>query len=331
MLVGENPAVGSEHARLHRLAMAKLDWLVVRDVVEIESASFWLDGPEIETGELETARIPTEVFLLPAASHVEKDGSFTNTQRLLQWHFKAVEPPGDCRSDLRFYNRASADPKGKPWSERKRYVWWDGRKRKWTGVDVPDFDEEKRPDYRPPDDAQGPAAIAGNHPFIMQADGRGWLYAPHGLVDGPLPAHFEPDESPVENRFYGWRASPARQQFERPENPANPPGEGAYPFVATTYRLTEHHTAGGMSRSVPYLSELQPEMFVEVDPELARLRGLEHGGWSTVVTARAAIEARVLVTERMKPLTVQGRRVHQVGVPYHWGSKGLTTGDAAND
>jgi formate dehydrogenase major subunit len=249
-----------------------------------------------------------------------------------QEHYTASEWAWAWPANRRLlYNRASADPNGKPWSERKRYVWWDGRRRSWTGVDVPDFDEKKRPDYRPPEDAEGPEGIAGHHPFIMQADGRGWLYAPHGLVDGPLPAHYEPDESPFTNRLYAWRASPARQQFVRPENPANPPGSATYPFVATTYRLTEHHTAGGMTRSVPYLAELQPEMFVEVHPELATLRGLEHGGWATIVTARSAIEARVLVTERMKPLTVHGKRVHQVGLPYHWGTKGLTRGDTAND
>jgi formate dehydrogenase major subunit len=448
IVVGENPAVGSAHAKLHRLAMAKLDWLVVRDLVDIETSSFWLDGPEIETGELKTEQIATEVFFLPAASHVEKEGSFTNTQRLLQWHHKAVDPAKDCRSDLWFYyhlgriireklkesteerdkpiqqltwsypvageqsepsaeavlaeingwnekheplssykelnddgsticgcwiycgvradgvnqaarkkpyweqddytalewawawpanrrllyNRASADPDGKPWSERKRYVWWDEPTAKWTGIDVPDFDEAKRPDYVPPAGAEGPEAIAGNHPFIMQADGRGWLYVPHGLVDGPLPAHYEPEESPLRNWFYPQRSNPARERYDRPENPANPPGQdGRYPFIVTTYRLTEHHTAGGMSRSVPYLAELQPEMFVEVHPELAELRRLDHGGWATVVTTRTAIEARVMVTERVKPLVHAGRRVHQVGLPYHWGSKGLVTGDSAND
>jgi formate dehydrogenase major subunit len=86
-----------------------------------------------------------------------------------------------------------------------------------------------------------------------------------------------------------------------------------------------------MSRTVPYLAELQPEMFVEVNPELAGLRGLQHGGWATVVTARSAIEARVMVTDRVRSLTVEGRRVHQVGLPYHWGSKGLVRGDSAND
>jgi formate dehydrogenase major subunit len=101
--------------------------------------------------------------------------------------------------------------------------------------------------------------------------------------------------------------------------------------VFTTYRLTEHHTAGGMSRSLPYLAELQPAFFCEVSPELARERGLEHGGWATIVTARSAVEARVMVTDRMRTIEVQGRRVHQIGLPYHWGSRGITTGDSAND
>ena len=123
-LFGQNPAVGSSNSRLQRLALAGLDWLVVRDLVEIESATFWLDGPEIETGELVTADVGTEVFFLPAAAHTEKDGTFTNTQRLLQWHHKAVEPPGDCRSDLWFTYHlgrlirqklaASTDPRDRP-------------------------------------------------------------------------------------------------------------------------------------------------------------------------------------------------------------------------
>jgi formate dehydrogenase major subunit len=451
MVVGENPAVGSANGRAQRLGLAKLDWLVVRDFVEIETAAFWHDGPEIESGELKTEEIATEVFFLPAATHLEKDGSFTNTQRLLQWHHKAVEPKEDCRSDLWFYyhlgriireklkesqdprdlpvldltwqyptsgeneepsaeavlaeisgwdhtgqalagykllkadgttscgcwiycgsfaedvnqtarrrphweqspaalewgwawpmnrrllyNRASANPDGEPWSERKRHVWWDAKQKKWTGNDTPDFDEEKKPDYVPPDDATGPDAIRGDHPFIMQSDGMGWIYVPQGLVDGPLPTHYEPHESPFENPLYRQRANPRRQQNkDLPEDPYNPvadePGAELYPFVATTYRLTEHHTAGGMTRFVPYLAELQPQMFVEVHPDLARERGLEHGGWATVTTARSSIEARVMVTERVRPVTVNGTVHHQVGLPYHWGNRGLTAGGAAND
>jgi formate dehydrogenase major subunit len=102
LLFGENPAVGSANSRLHRLALAHLDWLVVRDLTMIESATFWRDGPEVESGELVPEDIATEVFFLPAAAHVEKDGTFTNTQRLLQWHAKAVEPAADTRSDLWF-------------------------------------------------------------------------------------------------------------------------------------------------------------------------------------------------------------------------------------
>jgi formate dehydrogenase major subunit len=450
IVVGENPAVGSANSGLHRKAMAQLDWLVVRDLVEIETAAFWYDSPEVRRGELRTQDIGTEVFFLPAAAHTEKDGSFTNTQRLLQWHHKAVEPEGDCRSELWFYyhlgriireklagseaerdrpvlelqwqyptsgeheepsaeavlreingtgpdggalsayteladdgstacgcwiycgcfagetnqparrkpgseqswvapewgwawpanrriiyNRASADPEGKPWSERKRYVWWDEDEGRWTGEDVPDFQPDKRPDYVPPDGAEAQDAIKGDHPFIMQADGRGWLFVPAGLVDGPLPTHYEPHESPFRNRLYDQRANPARQIFDRAGNRSQPsdgePGADRYPYVMTTYRLTEHHTAGGMSRFVPYLSELQPEMFCEVSPELAAERSLVNGGWATVATERAAIEARVLVTDRMRPLQVNGRPVHQVGLPYHWGSRGLARGGSAND
>ena len=184
------------------------------------------------------------------------------------------------------------------------------------------------PDYEPPEGAQGPAALRGDEPFTMQADGKAWLYAPAGLVDGPLPTHYEPHESPFANPLYAAQQSnPARQRIGRRENPYNPthgePGAEVFPYVATTYRLTEHHTAGGMSRWLPHLAELQPEMFCEVSPALARERGLEHGGWMTIVTTRTAIEARVMVTDRMTPLTGRARReVHQVGLPYHWGSRG---------
>jgi formate dehydrogenase major subunit len=451
IVAGENPAVGSANGRLQRRALATAKWLVVRDLVEVETASFWYDSPEIRDGELQTGVIGTEVFFLPAASHVEKEGSFTNTQRLLQWRRKAVEPEGDCRSDLWFYfhlgrivreklaararsddrdrpvldlawdypvsgaiqepsaeavlreingwgpdgaldaytqladdgstacgcwiycgcyagesnqadrrksrheqswvapewgwawpanrrilyNRASADPDGQPWSERKRYIWWDAEAAKWTGEDVPDFQVDKDPGYVPPDGAKAEDQISGSHPFIMQADGRGWLFAPAGVVDGPLPTHYEPHESPFANPLYGQRANPTRQQFPRSLNRYQPsdgePGAGEFPYVCTTYRLTEHHTTGAMSRSLPYLAELQPEMFCEVGPELAAERGLVHGGWAVITTRRAAIEARVMVSERMRPLTMQGRLVHQVGLPYHWGSHGTTNGDSAND
>ncbi|MGH3263850.1 MAG: molybdopterin dinucleotide binding domain-containing protein, partial [Trebonia sp.] len=233
------------------------------------------------------------------------------------------------------YNRASADPEGKPWSERKAYVWWDEEQGSWTGHDVPDFEANKRPDYRPPEGAQAQDALAGDDPFIMQADGKAWLYVPTGLMDGPLPAHYEPQESPFSNALYAQQNNPVREVYSRKHNRYNPsgdtPGSDVFPYVFTTYRLTEHHTAGGMSRSLPYLAELQPEFFCEVSPELAAERGLEHLGWATIVTARTAIEAKVIVTERIRPLVVRGRTVHQIGLPYHWGPNGLSAGDAANE
>ena len=455
-LLGQNPAVGSSNGRMQRLAMSHLKWLVVKDLTLIELSTFWRDGPEIATGEMRTADIATEVFFMPAAAHTEKDGTFTQTQRLLQWHHKAVEPPGACRSDLHFfyhlgrllrerlassefgrdlpvqrlawdyplvegdepdpeavlqeingrhligekagqmlnsfvemkadgstsggcwiytgvyaggvnqsarrkpgsqqswvapewawawpanrrllYNRASADPEGKPWSERKAYVWWDAAAGKWTGHDVPDFPVNKAPSFRPEPGIGGPEGLAGDDPFIMQADGKGWLYAPSGLLDGPLPVHYEPVESPVRNPMHPQQSNPTRQMFARNENLTSPsppePGSDVFPYVVTTYRLTEHHTAGGMSCWSPYLAELQPEFFCEVSPELAEERKLEHLGWATIVTARTAIEARVMVTDRVTPLIVGGRTIHQVGLPYHWGVGGggsVVSGDSAND
>jgi len=449
-VVGENPAVGSANGRLQREAISKLDWMVVRDLLEIETASFWQQGPDIDSGFLKTEEIGTEVFFFPAVAHTEKSGSFTNTQRLLQWHHKAVDAAGDARSELWFYyhlgriikeklkdstdpmdaaiqalaweyptegeiaepvaeavlreingytadgtllssyeqletdgsttcgcwiycgcykdgvnqtarrkpggeqtwvapewgwawpanrrllyNRASADPAGKPWSERKKYVWWDADGGKWTGEDVPDFMATTPPDYVPEPGAKAEHALRGDDPFIMQSDGVGWLFTPNGPVDTPFPTHYEPQESPVRNALYAEQSNPTRIQLDSPENRYNPsadePGASAYPFVASTYRLTEQHTAGGMSRSNSHLNELQPEMFCEVSPALAKLRGLTNGGWATIATARSAIEARVLVTERMLPLHSEGRTIHQVGLPYHWGWAGDVTGDPAND
>jgi formate dehydrogenase major subunit len=451
-LLGQNPAVGSAHGKAQRLGMANLDWLVVRDLYMIESATFWKDGPEVATGEIVPEQCRTEVFFMPAASHVEKEGTFTQTQRLLQWREKAVNPPGDARSELWFfyhlgrmvkerlagstlprdrgiqaltwdytkpeepdepsgelvlqeisgragdrlvsgytelkddgstscgcwiysgvfkddvnqaarrrpgqeqdwvaaewgwawpldrrtlYNRASADPDGKPWSERKKYVWWDpdaGEAGEWTGYDVPDFEKTKPPSYRPPEGASGVEAIAGDDAFIMQGDGKGWLYATSGLIDGPMPTHYEPAESPVRNPLYTQQANPTRKVYDRSDNLTNPsPPEKhseVFPYVFTTSRLTEHHTAGGMSRHLAYLSELQPEMFVEVSPELAAERGLTHLGWAHIVSTRSAIEARVLVTDRLAPLRIDGRILHQIWLPYHWGGNGLVTGDSAND
>jgi formate dehydrogenase major subunit len=448
LVMGENPTVGSMHGALHRKGLRNLDWLVVRDFALTETAEFWRVAPEIDRGEVKTEDIQTEVFFFPAAAHTEKDGSFTNTQRMLQWHHKAIEPPGDCRSDLHFayhlgrrlkrlyagsaaekdraiqamtwdyggkgardepdpervlfevngftvadgkpvpgfaeladdgstacgcwiysgcyadgvnqaarrkpqgqqswiapewgwawpmnrrilYNRASADPEGRPWSERKRLVWWDAEQQRWTGHDVPDFIADRAPSYVAPRGATGLASISGTDAFIMQADGKGWIFAPSGLMDGPFPTHYEPEESPIENPLYPQQCNPARLEWHRRENPYHRAyGDTRFPYAITTYRLTEHHTAGGMSRWLSWLSELQPAMFCEVSRELAAERGLMNGGWATLTTARGEIECRVLVTDRMKPLRVRGKLLHTIGLPYHFGLVGRVRGDAANE
>ena len=421
LVMGQNPAVGSPNAKLERAALGKLKWLVVRDMVETETAAFWEESPDT---------IDTEVFFFPAASHVEKDGTFTNTQRLLQWREKAVDPPGDARSELQFmvalgrklkakathqprdaglralrweyadedagevlreihggpnvkhfgglkadgstscgcwiysgvydgenkadareprgryghgwgyawpldrrilYHRASADPDGKPWSERKALVWWDEEKREWVGHDVADFTRGKAPSYKPEQGTGGDEALAGDAPFIMHSDGMGWLWVPSGLKDGPLPTHYEPLESNVRNPLYEQQSNPEALKLERPDNPYADSPDARFPYVLTTYRLTEHHTAGGMSRTLSHLAELQPELFAEISPELAREAGVANGDVVKISTARGSIRARALVTTRMPSLQINGGLVHQVGLPYHWGNRGLVTGDVVND
>jgi formate dehydrogenase major subunit len=236
-------------------------------------------------------------------------------------------------SDRRIlYNRASAGPDGRPWSERKKLVWWDAGRKEWTGLDVADFTKTKAPDYLPYKNAEGDDALAGDKPFILHADGVGWIWAPKGLADGPLPTHYEALESPVHNPLYpDEQSNPAAMKKERPQNEYAKSPDDRFPFVMSTYRLTEHHTSGAMSRMLPHLAELQPEFFCEISPELAKERGVENGDWVTLTTARGLVEARALVTPRMRPLLVNGKNVHQVGVPYHWGYRGLVKGDSAND
>jgi formate dehydrogenase major subunit len=173
-------------------------------------------------------------------------------------------------------------------------------------------------------------AHTGSLPFIMNADGVGWLFAPSGVRDGPLPTHYEPVESPIHNALYEQQANPVAELWERPENIYHAVGDPNYPYVITTYRLTEHHTAGGMTRTVPWLAETQPAGFVELSPQLAHELGIETGGWVTVWTARGSAEARALVTPRMQPLRLDGRVVHVVGMPWHFGYTGLARGGVAN-
>ena len=334
-LFGENPAVGSANGRMQRFGLAALDWLVVRDLVMIESATFWQNGPEIETGEMRTEDIGTEVFFLPAAAHTEKNGSFTNTQRMLQWHHEAVEPAGDVRSDLWFayhlgrrireklaasademdrpvqdltwdypvegplaepsaeavlaevngwdadgkplssytqlkddgstacgcwiycgvradgvnqaarrkpgseqswvapewgwawpanrrilYNRASADPDGKPWSERKALVWWDADEGKWTGHDVADFIADRAPSYRPDADATGVAAISGDRPVHPAGRRQGLAVRPGRPGGRPAARALRAAGVPVHQPAVRPAAQPGPRDHQAPAEPA---------------------------------------------------------------------------------------------------------------
>ncbi len=458
-LFGQNPAAGSTNSRMQRKALAQLDWMVVLDLYEVESAAFWYKEAIPHVDKIDPSTIKTEVFLLPAAASTEKAGSFTNTQRVI--------PPGDARSDLWFvyhlgkrlkelyaeskeykdrglqallweyeeeepepgsrihdepdvhlvlkeingyyvyppdgstdgqrvytlhdaphvptfsalksdgstacgswiysgvypapdknlaasritgeypylewgfawpanrrilYNRASADPQGRPWSERKKYLWWDEQQGKWTGYDVPDFPVNRPPDYTPPAGATGMDAQSGTDPFIMKPDGKAWLFAPKGLKDGPLPTHYEAAESPVQNALYAQQSNPAAKYFrDRPDNPLAAIGDETYPIVVTTYRLTEHHVSGQMTRWMPWLNALQPALFAEISPALAAERKITHGDWIIISTPRGEINARAMVTKRLRPLQINGRVVHQIGLPFHWGFQGKSTGSITND
>jgi formate dehydrogenase major subunit len=450
---GQNPAVGGPNARLARAAMQRLDWLVVKDIFVTETAEVWkAPGTDPKT-------VKTEVFFLPAAPAAEKDGSLTNTMRLVQWHEKAVNPPGEVTSDAEFfvslarrlqqryagskkrrdqgflaasfvyggnprepdmlavlkeingvatrdipddkgglayrkgqalstfahlrddgstasgcwiytgvvtetadgkltnraagrkpadaadplahgwafawpanrrilYNRAAADPAGKPWSERKKLVWWDpeapgnapDKKGKWVGLDVPDFNA-----FLPPTEKNG------EKPFIMRTDLVGAFFGP--LADGPFPEHYEPVESPVANLLSKRQINPVAKIWKVGDerNELARVGAPDYPYVITTYRLTEHHLSGVMSRYLPMLAELFESHFAELSHELAGELGIRNGDAITVLSPRGKIHVRAMVTNRLKPFTVDGRKIHQIGVPWHWGFNGLARGDVTND
>jgi formate dehydrogenase major subunit len=461
--IGQNPAVGGQNAEYQRQALANLDWMVVRDFFETETAAFWKrPGVDPKT-------IKTEIFFLPTSHVAEADGTFTNTQRLLQKHDKAADPPDDARSDLWFtyhlgrklkelyqdsdnphdwpiqnllwdylneeenaqwrikdepsadlvmkevngytwadktlvksfsdlkddgstacgcwiysgvypeegknraasrkaddwvspewgfawpanrhimYSRASADVAGNPWSERKKYTYWDPNKDSgqkdangnpiigtWVNVasDAIDFPPTKKPDAQPKDGAEGVGLNfhSGASPAIMKPDGKFWLFAPTGAVDGPMPTHYEPYESPVANPVYKQQRNPVAKIWEVKGNPYHQMEDAAtYPIVVSTYRLTEHYLSGTMSRWLPWLAELMPELFCEMSPELAAEKEINNGDWVTLVTARGEVEARALVTRRMRPFVIEGKTVHQVGLPWHWGYQGLARGDVSND
>jgi formate dehydrogenase major subunit len=212
------------------------------------------------------------------------------------------------------YNRASADPAGEPWDPERPGIRWDAAQKLWVG-DVPDY---------PPDaDPQDPKSPL---PFIMTGEGTGRLFS-NGLADGPFPEHYEPIESPIENPLHPQvSASPAAFLYDQVAGRPNRFGTVKdYPYVATSYRLTEHEHY--VTQHVEQLVQLQPEAFVEIPAELAREKDISTGDMVRVFSKRGKIEVRALVTKRLGALTIDGKKVFQIGIPIHWGYVGINTGD----
>jgi len=425
--MGTNPIVGGPDAGSIANGLSTLKWMVAADLWETETSIFW-KRPGVEPKDIQT-----EVFLLPAASSVEKQGSISNSGRWAQWRYKAVNPPGHAESDAFIvdqmfkkvkalyekdgvfpepivnlawnygdgeepdiemvarecngqftrdieikgklykkgqqvpsfaflqddgattsgnwlycgsyteggnmmqrrgledptglemyhnwawcwpvnrrilYNRASVDLNGKPLNPKKVVIAWNALTKKWEG-DVPDG-------------GWAPMSEDGTkNPFIMLPEGYGRLFAA-GLADGPFPEHYEPMESPVANMMSRQQTNPAVAV------PCKISSSDKFPYVGTTYRVSEHWQAGAMTRNLPWLVELVPDMFVEISEQLAEWKGLKNGDRVTVSSERGSIEAKALVTSRIKPLRVSGKLIEQVGLPWHFGFGGMAKGDSAN-
>jgi formate dehydrogenase major subunit len=409
---GMNPACSSAHAGKVRQALTKLDWMVNVNVFDSETGSFW-KGPGMDP-----KKIKTEVFQLPCAAFLEKEGSISNSGRWMQWRYKAANPPGEAEPDgdimyelfkkvralyekdkgtfpepilnLKWdyetsghfdihkvakeingydlttgkllanfvalkddgttscgnwlysasyteagnmaarrkktdptglglypewswcwplnrriiYNRASVDLDGNPRDPKRPLLKWDAEGKKWIG-DVPD-------------NAVPPMGTTGAYPFIMKPDGVTSLFGP-GLNDGPFPEHYEPLECPIEkNLMSGQRINPVIKIFEGgPDTFAT--CDPKYPFVCSTYRVTEHWQTGVLTRWLPWLIEAEPQMFCELSVELGKLRGIKNGDRVIVETQRGKLEAVAIVTSRLKPFNIAGQTVHQIGIPWHFG------------
>lgn len=438
---GQNPTCSGANANKVRKALARLDWLVNVNIFPNETGWFWRD----KSLGLEPEQVRTEVFVLPAAASLEKEGSITNSGRWMQWRYKAVDPPGDAKPDAEImnmiyrevkalyaaeggafpepilnvkwdyfpaeefdphalakevngffladvafpekgetfkkgelvpsfaylgddgstscgnwlycgsyteagnmaarrtretsgiglhpewswswpvnrrilYNRASVDLDGRPYDEETPVIRWE--RGEWVG-DVPDggwppmnVDPEKT-----------------RYPFIMKPEGHGRLFAPE-LEDGPLPEHYEPLESPLtENPLSGRMLNPAVKRWEGVADGYADYGSSEFPYVCTTFRLTEHWQTGVMTRHTPWLLEMQPQIFVEIGADLARDKGIEPGDQVRVSSKRGVVTAFALPTARLKPLVVNGRKVHQVGLPWCFGwlmPRDGSGGDSAN-
>ena len=432
---GFNPLAAVPCVRKSSEALARLKYLVVIDPLNTETAEFWQDYGEFN--QVDPAQVQTEVFRLPSTCFAEETGSYTNSGRVLQWHWAAAEPPGEAKADSEIiagifnklralyqkeggafpepilnltwgyrhpdnpspeelamefsgkaladltdpkdptkvlvkageqvagfgqlrddgtttcgnwlycgawsqagnlmarrdtadpsglgfypnwgfswpanrrilYNRANADPSGKPWDPKRKTIAWDGSK--WSGYDVPDMAPTAAPEQN-----------VG--PFIMHPDGVAHLFALKGMADGPFPEHYEPFETPLgANPFHPKNpqatSNPAARVFKG--DLADMGKADKFPYIATTYRVTEHQHY--WTKNVLSSAIVQPSQFVEMDEELAKEKGIASGDVVKVSSNRGYVRATAVVTKRLKPLTVDGKKLHTVGIPIHWGFVGV--------
>ncbi len=427
MCWGMNPAHSTPNAKHARHAMAKLDWLLVADWFQTETSLFWC-APDMKPEEVQT-----EVYFLPAALIYEKIGSINNSGRWIQWREKAVEPPGECKSDFEMmmliweklcelyrkeggacpdqilktnmnyringkadlralswslngytvkdkklipgyaalkadgttacgiwifsgyynneaekmdpmkqpctrrnksdpsglglfpewsfawpanrrilYNRASADPEGRPWDPKRTLVEWKGDH--WLQNDVGDFVTAKGPDDKA---------------FFMTWEQNARLFA-YGMADGPLPEHFEPHEAPVKNLLNGAGGNPCIRFADDPSVKRGSVKD--FPFVVTTYSVVEHWQTGTQTRNIPWLNELIPCNFIELSEELAAEKGIKTGDMVHVWNNRGSVKVAAMVTKRMKPMEIDGKMTHVVGMPHHFSwATNMARGDNVND
>jgi formate dehydrogenase-N alpha subunit len=207
------------------------------------------------------------------------------------------------------YNRASSDPEGKPWNPKRRLVWWNGSA--WAGADVPDMKVDSAPSE-------------GMGPFIMNPEGVGRFFVVDKMADGPFPEHYEPFESPIGINLLNTNpaavTNPAARVFKGDLEAMGKAKD--FPYAATTYSLTEHFHF--WTKHCQINATLQPQQFVEIDEELAAEKGIKDGDMIKVRSNRGQIKAVAVVTKRLQPLMVNGKKLHHVGIPLHWGFKGLT-------
>jgi len=424
ILLGQNPAVAGPNAGKERKALAKLDWMVAVDLWETDTSVFW-KAPGVDPKD-----ISTEVFLLPAAASVEKEGSISNSGRWMQWRYAAAPPPGEARTDAAvldliltklkslyagstdpkdqgllnltwnygsghepdphlvakeingydlstgkmlanftklldngttscgnwlysgsytedgnmaarrdpsdpsslglfpkwswcwpvnrriIYNRCSCDPSGQPWDPDRAPFRYDASTQAWVSYDVPDFV------------ATVPPQKSAASPFIMRVEGVACMFG-NTLNEGPFPEHYEPYESPLTNVMSGQQINPVVQFWGEADNARGTPEQ--FPYIATTYRVTEHWQAGAMTRNLPWLAELMPEVFVELSPQLAQEKGISNGDTVKLVSARGEIDVKACVTPRFQPFQIDGKTYHVVGMPWHFGFNGYVTGGPSKD